>query len=97
MREPIFENPLPKIMPLRGSLHVAWKRCGRLNCRCQRGRLHGPFYELRWRDRGHQHKRYVPRDDVPATLLGIELRRAMFPPVYRITEVVKSALPRRDR
>ncbi len=93
----ILENPLPKIVPLRGSLHVAWKRCGRPNCRCRTGTLHGPYYELRWRDRGRHRKRYVPRGDVPATLLGIELQRAMFPPVYRITEVVKGALPWRRK
>jgi hypothetical protein len=36
-------NPLPKIEPLPGSLHFEWRRCGRSNCRCASGRLHGHY------------------------------------------------------
>jgi hypothetical protein len=63
----------------------------------RRGRLHGPYYALHWREHGRRHKRYVSLGKVPAMLLGIELRRAMFPPVYRIAEAMKGTLPRRSK
>ena len=31
---------------LRGSLHIKYKKCGNLNCKCARGERHGPFYYL---------------------------------------------------
>lgn len=72
-------NPLPKIDPVRGSLHVEWKRCGRSNCRCQDGRLHGPHYARHWREDGRQRKAYVRAHDVATNLVGIELRQALLP------------------
>ena len=72
-------NPLPTIEPIRGSLHVEWKRCGRSNCRCRDGRLHGPYYARHWREDGRQRKAYVRAYDVATNLVGIELRRAMLP------------------
>lgn len=47
---------------LTGTLVPEYKRCGKPNCRCARGYLHGPYYYRRWRDAGgHQRKEYVPR------------------------------------
>jgi len=46
---------------LRGSLLEAYKPCGRPNCRCQRGRGHGPKYYLTVSHSGEQpQKEYVP-------------------------------------
>ena len=48
---------------LRGCLVAEHKRCGKPNCRCAQGELHGPYYYRRWRDEsGRQHKEYVPRE-----------------------------------
>jgi hypothetical protein len=47
---------------LRGSLLEAYKRCGRPNCRCQRGRGHGPKHYLTVSHSGEQpQKEYVPQ------------------------------------
>jgi hypothetical protein len=84
-------NPLPKIAPLRGSLHLEWKRCGRATCRCRDGNLHGPYYARHWWERGRQRKAYVRARDVVATLLAIEAHREAFPPVARMMALVESA------
>lgn len=47
---------------LTGALVPEYKRCGKSNCRCARGQLHGPYYYRRWRDAGgRQRKQYVRR------------------------------------
>jgi hypothetical protein len=57
-------DPLPKAVPLPGSLHEEWKRCGTPGCQCARGHLHGPYVSRRWREGGRQRRAYVPRSRV---------------------------------
>jgi hypothetical protein len=85
-----MEKLLPKIDPLPGSLHLERKRCGRANCRCLAGRLHGPYVIRHWREGGRQRKAYVPAAKVAATLLAIEARRASFPSVHSMLTTIKS-------
>jgi Family of unknown function (DUF6788) len=50
-------------------------RCGKANCRCQRGELHR-YAALYWRDlMGRQRRRYVRQADVPAVEQIITQRR----------------------
>jgi hypothetical protein len=69
---------LPKILRLAGgggSLQRQRVRCGKLNCRCARGKLHeGYYYFFLWTPRGLS-KFYVRREDVPAVRAVIEARR----------------------
>jgi uncharacterized protein DUF6788 len=44
-------------LPRTGSLQREWRRCGKPTCRCAGGMLHGPYWYLRWRDRGSQASR----------------------------------------
>ena len=69
-------NPFPKTTGSFGSVHQEWRTCGRANCRCARGHLHGPYYVLRRRDRGRQRKEYVPREKVAETLVEIARGKA---------------------
>ncbi len=39
-------------------------RCGKSNCRCRTGELHGPYYYRFWRDGDRLRKEYVPRSRV---------------------------------
>ena len=71
------ENPLPEIDLLKGSLHLETKRCGKRNCRCQSGHLHGPFFYRRFRQDGRQRKQYVRRENVAETLSAIARRQAV--------------------
>jgi len=53
---------LPKTIPekLPGTVIAQRVRCGKPNCRCVRGELHGPYWYRFWRDdRGRLHKQYV--------------------------------------
>lgn len=50
--------------PLPGVVSARWKRCGKPGCRCQAGKLHGPYYLRRWREGGRQRSQYLDRDDV---------------------------------
>ncbi len=62
-REQKPQIPLPKTPPdltLDGAVCAQYKRCGKPNCRCARGELHGPhFYRFRWQG-GRVIKEYVP-------------------------------------
>ncbi len=61
---------------LTGSLIAEHKRCGKPNCRCARGELHGPYYYRRWRDAfGRQRKAYVPRDRLREVRSALEKAR----------------------
>jgi hypothetical protein len=66
-----------------GSLQREWRRCGKATCRCTNGMLHGPYWYLRWRDRGRQRRRYVPRERVDDMLAAIEERRGPHGPYDR--------------
>jgi len=62
--------------PLRGTIVAEHKRCGKKNCRCARGHLHGPYYYRRWREwDGTQRKQYVPRDKVPQVRKALKENR----------------------
>jgi hypothetical protein len=50
-------EPLPKTLP--GAVCAQWVRCGKPNCRCARGRPHGPYFYRFWREGAQLRKRYV--------------------------------------
>ncbi len=68
---------IPKIVA--GSVHVEFRRCGKSNCRCARGYLHGPYYVRRWREGRRQRKALVKAENVPAVLAAIAERQAVAP------------------
>jgi hypothetical protein len=71
--QPKSDETLPKTV---GSLHLEFKRCGRPNCRCARGLLHGPYVYRHWREQGRQKKEYVPMSRLSAVVLEMERQRA---------------------
>jgi hypothetical protein len=73
-------RPLPKIEPLRGSLQPELKQCGRAACRCTGGELHGPYWSLRWRERGRQRRRYIRPADLDQVRAGLAEWRRLHPP-----------------
>ena len=62
-----LENSLPKIEPLRGAVCKQMKRCGKPNCKCAKGELHGPYYYRFFYRGGRQRKKYVKKGEVSAT------------------------------
>ena len=67
-------DPFPKTQPP-GSLHLEFKRCGKPNCRCNDGFLHGPYIYRRWREHGRQRRQYIPMSKLAATLMAVEQER----------------------
>lgn len=50
-------------------------RCGDPSCRCTRGDLHGPYWYLRWRERGVQRRRYVAATELEAVRVYLDEHR----------------------
>ena len=63
-----LEETTTKIDPLRGWLEARYKRCGKANCKCAKGELHGPYYLRRWERRGKRLSKYVKKGELSATL-----------------------------
>jgi hypothetical protein len=51
---------------LKGDVIMQFVRCGKSNCHCSTGELHGPYYYRVWRDGEKIRKQYVRSEDVPA-------------------------------
>jgi hypothetical protein len=60
------QNSLPKIEPLPGAVCKQMKRCGKPNCKCAKGELHGPYYYRFVHIRGKQLKIYVKKSEFQA-------------------------------
>ncbi|MDQ3695600.1 MAG: hypothetical protein M3464_18575 [Chloroflexota bacterium] len=58
------------------TLLTTWTRCGKANCRCTAGRLHGPYHALHWREGTVQRRRYVKATEVPLVRAILQQRRA---------------------
>lgn len=69
--ENIFAKTTTKIESLRGSLEPRFVRCGRSNCKCAKGELHGPYYLRRWQRRGKRCSKYVKKGDVFVTFKAV--------------------------
>ena len=65
---------LPKI-EVRGAICAQWVRCGKPNCRCAKGQLHGPYYYRFWREGGKLRRAYVRKADAPAALAAYHTLR----------------------
>ncbi len=49
--------------PVPGNLSTVRLRCGKANCKCRKGSLHGPFWRLTWKDRQNRSAiLYVPAE-----------------------------------
>jgi hypothetical protein len=60
-----------------GALVKTWRRCGKTNCRCTRGKLHGPYYRRMWREFGQLRAVYVRKADVERVRGEIDQARAV--------------------
>jgi len=52
------------ITPMKGEVCTQYIRCGKPECRCRRGELHGPYYYHVWRDGAKVRKVYVKSVDL---------------------------------
>ncbi len=71
---------------LPGTLNVISNRCGKPNCRCARGALHGPYLYRRWREGGRQRCRYVRAEDAGAVREALAAWRRLHPPARSLRD-----------
>ena len=70
-----IENLLHKIM-IGGSVHAQYVTCGKSNCKCAAGKLHGPYYYFFTRIEGKLKKQYLKPHEVEQTVRDcLEQRR----------------------
>jgi hypothetical protein len=74
-RETKTANLSTKIEPLPGAIDARFVRCGKANCKCAKGNLHGPYYVRRWREYGKRCSKYVKKGDVFAMKVAVETYR----------------------
>lgn len=93
-----------KIKPLQGGLVREMIRCGRANCKCANGSLHGPYYYRVWMVRGTRFKRYVRKCELSAVQAGINEHRRQMSEVRHINQqsretwlMLKAQLQRLDQ
>lgn len=51
---------------LKGEVTEQFVRCGKSNCRCRQGEMHGPYHYRVWREGEKIRKQYVRPEDVEA-------------------------------
>src|SRR5262245_30444410 len=78
----------PKRPGLPGTLHQEWVRCGKPQCHCARGVLHGPYTYRRWNEAGKQHKAYIRRDQLDAVQAAIADWRQHHPPAWSMRQAL---------
>jgi hypothetical protein len=66
-------NLLPKTLP--GTICSQMIRCGKPNCKCARGELHGPYFYHFKRVNGALIKQYVKAGDVARMRAACDARR----------------------
>lgn len=62
-RKLIFEKVLYPGRMIAGGFVERWLECGKANCRCQQGELHGPYYYLSVLERGKSRMIYLGRGE----------------------------------
>jgi hypothetical protein len=67
------EKLLPKMLP--GTVCRQWKKCGKANCHCRLGQLHGPYYYRFFRVGRVLQKRYVRPGELAVTQAACVSRR----------------------
>lgn len=68
------QHLLPKI--LNGTVHAQYVRCGKANCKCASGELHGAYYYHFVRVDGKFKKRYLKPSEVEAVQQACDERQA---------------------
>jgi hypothetical protein len=74
-RETKIDESTSKIEPLEGYLEAQMVRCGKANCKCSKGELHGPYYIRRWERRGKKCSKYVKKGELSSVIASISARK----------------------
>ena len=80
----------PPIPPLKGVVCSQFVRCGKAECRCQRGEPHGPYYYRVWREGDRVQKVYVKASELESVRAACEAHKV-------ITERLEALRRERER
>ncbi len=69
------EKKIAKTLPKIGPICEQFIRCGKLNCRCAQGKLHGPYFYMFYRFGGRLRKVYIKRQYVDLCKEAYEAKR----------------------
>lgn len=90
MRQKKSEKVAPKIHPLPGGIASCRVKCGRANCKCTKGELHGPYYYWRIQYNGKRRKKYIKPSEFSAYQKGIQEHRRQQAEIRAINEEAKA-------
>ncbi len=54
---------------IHGMLHEVFRKCGKKNCRCSKGQLHGPYPALSVSQSGKKKMMMIKKDDAPTAII----------------------------
>ena len=78
------------LAPLKGVVCAQYVRCGKRECRCQRGEPHGPYYYRVWREGERVQKVYVKASELESVRAACEAHK-------EITESLEKLRRERER
>lgn len=81
---------------IRGTIVESHRRCGKPNCRCQKGHLHGPYHLLTWSEEGRTMTRHIPRSKVKETQRRVANYRKIRETLQKLGEVERRLLLEED-
>ena len=74
---PTLESRAPfAAAPLLGEVCAQFIRCGKAGCRCNAGKLHGPYHYRIWREGLRVHKVYIKAAELEAVQAGCRAHHA---------------------
>jgi len=74
----LFDDPGAVLAPLPGEVCEQYVRCGKANCRCSNGQLHGPYHYRVWREGTRVYKQYVKPAEVESTRERCRIYRSLY-------------------
>jgi hypothetical protein len=102
----VIGKSTPRLLPKMGVRQVAvaegavcaqMVRCGKANCRCARGELHGPYFYRFTRDGGRLQKQYIKRSEVAEWRELCERRREYLAERAMMRELARRAIGPKGR
>ena len=76
-------------IPIPGSIHISYRRCGKKSCRCQLSddNLHGPYYVWYRRENGRLTTQSIKKEDIHLYKEWIKNREKMEMIINKILEI----------
>ena len=83
---------------IRGTLMEYYLPCGKKNCRCKKGFLHGPYYYLQVRTKGKNKMYYLPGSSLREKIKeAIEEYKNLRNLLYKVSEINIKLLKEEDK